>query len=99
MIVLLFREREGVKEAYNLFNEVADELFGPEDLQQDSGHGVERKTEKGENMEENLEENDSEEDIDAAFDKVSTSKCRIHSRFMRARILLYTSLQIRIKPS
>ena len=62
-----------MKEAYNLFNEVADELFGPEDLQQDSGQGVEGKTEKGEHMEENTEENDSEEDIDAAFDKVSCS--------------------------
>jgi hypothetical protein len=56
------REREGVKEAYNLFNEVADQLFGPEDLQQASGEEAAAPVE---------DSGDEVEDIDAAFDKVS----------------------------
>ena len=55
---MLPREREGVKEAYNLFNEVADQLYGPEGHQPDTGAAVAAVEDSG------------EEDIDAAFDKV-----------------------------
>jgi len=52
------REREAVREAYNLFNEFADQLFG-----------AEGRAEGGADSE---EEEAEEEDIDAAFDKEKT---------------------------
>jgi len=63
------RVREGVKEAYNLFNEVADKLYGPEDLQQDQDKAAVDAV-AGDAVEESGEE--EEEDIDAAFEKVSS---------------------------
>ena len=32
----LFREKEAVREAYNLFNEYADKIFGPENKEVDN---------------------------------------------------------------
>jgi hypothetical protein len=60
-----------VNEAYNLFNAVADQLYGPEDMQcsekapgdegGDAGRGALPEEDNGE---------EEEEDIDAAFEKV-----------------------------
>jgi hypothetical protein len=57
-----------VKEAYNLFNEVADELFGPEDFRK-----TEAKADKEGKEEEEESHSEEEEDIDAAFDKVGSN--------------------------
>jgi hypothetical protein len=59
-----------VNEAYNLFNAVADQLYGPEDVQcpekapgdgDGGGDGAQPEEDNGE---------EEEEDIDAAFEKV-----------------------------
>ena len=52
-----------MREAYNLFNEISDQLFGPEVFQGD--RDGEEKTE----AEEADDDDDEEEDIDAAFEK------------------------------
>ena len=49
-----------MREAYNLFNEISDQLFGPEVFKGDG-----EKTE----AEEADDDDDEEEDIDAAFEK------------------------------
>ena len=52
-----------MREAYNLFNEISDQLFGPEVFKGD--RDGEEKTE----AEEADDDDDEEEDIDAAFEK------------------------------
>ena len=57
-----------VREAYNLFNEISDKLFG-------------REVFKGDGEEEKLEdEDDEEEDIDAAFDKEKTELAELRKK-------------------
>ena len=51
-----------MREAYNLFNEISDKLFGPEVFKGD--RDGEEKPE-----EEEADDDDEEEDIDAAFEK------------------------------
>ena len=53
-----------MREAYNLFNEISDQLFGPEVFKGD--RDGEEKTEEDEADDDDDEE---EEDIDAAFEK------------------------------
>jgi len=66
------REREAVKEAYNLFNEISDKLFGPEVFK---GEGADE-----EGKEEKEEDDDEEEDIDAAFDKEKTELAEMRKK-------------------
>ena len=59
-----------MREAYNLFNEIADKLFGPEVIKGD-----------GENEEKEEEDyDDEEEDIDAAFDKEKTELAEMRKK-------------------
>ena len=54
-----------MREAYNLFNEISDQLYGPENCKDNSGE-----TQRTEDDDE--EEEDEDEDIDAAFEKEKT---------------------------
>ena len=53
-----------MREAYNLFNEISDQLFGPEVFKGDRDG-----EEKTEAEEADVDDGDEEEDIDAAFEK------------------------------
>jgi len=65
------REREAVREAYNLFNEIADKLFGPEVIKGDG---------ENEEKEEDEDDEEEEEDIDAAFDKEKTELAEMRKK-------------------
>jgi len=64
------REKETVREAYSLFNQFADKMFGPETV----GSG-------GADQEDKVDQNsEEEEDIDAAFDKEKTELIKIKEK-------------------
>ena len=56
-----------MREAYNLFNEISDQLYGPENCKDNS-----RENQKTEDVTGEEEEEDEDEDIDAAFEKEKT---------------------------
>jgi len=65
------REREAVREAYNLFNEISDKLFGPEVFKGEDGEDEGKEDE---------EDEEDEEDIDAAFDKEKTELAEMRKK-------------------
>ena len=60
-----------MREAYNLFNEVSDKLFGPEEAFKGDGEDAEKEED---------EDEDEEEDIDAAFDKEKTELAEMRKK-------------------
>ena len=56
-----------MREAYNLFNEISDQLYGPENCKDNSGENQKTEDDAGDE-----EEEDEDEDIDAAFEKEKT---------------------------
>ena len=65
--LLLAKTARQVREAYNLFNEISDQLYGPENCKDNSGENQKTEDVTGEE-----EEEDEDEDIDAAFEKEKT---------------------------
>lgn len=66
--MIITREREAVKEAYSLFNEFADKIFGPEQAKE------------GADAKEAENEDDEDDDIDAAFEKEKTELTEIQAK-------------------
>ena len=60
-----------MREAYNLFNEISDKLFGPEEAFKGDGEDAEKEED---------EDEDEEEDIDAAFDKEKTELAEMRKK-------------------
>ena len=56
-----------MREAYNLFNEISDQLYGPENCKDNSGENQKTEEDAGDE-----EDEDEDEDIDAAFEKEKT---------------------------
>ena len=56
-----------MREAYNLFNEISDQLYGSENCKDNSGENQKTEDDAGDEEEEN-----EDEDIDAAFEKEKT---------------------------
>ena len=59
-----------MREAYNLFNEISDKLFGPEEALKGDGEDAEKEE----------DEDEDEEDIDAAFDKEKTELAEMRKK-------------------
>ena len=59
-----------MREAYNLFNEISDKLFGPEEAFKGDGEDAEKEE----------DEDEEEEDIDAAFDKEKTELAEMRKK-------------------
>jgi len=72
LITCNMREREAVQESYNLFNEYADKIVGPEirkDVTDREVKGNVKDDEKDDNKDKDNAEEESDDDIDAAMDK------------------------------
>jgi len=67
------REKEAVREAYNLFNEYADRIIGPENNQEDSKA--------------DSEDGDEDEDIEAAFEKEKKSLVAVRKQARRFQMV------------